>query len=315
MALGLPPVREQNAYEAFRGGVAQAMTEAEAAQQKFAQSPWGQVLGNAMMAMQTMGPGRAPPMGRNAPTLGIKAWHASPHRFEQFDLSKMGAGEGNQTYSPGLYFAESRDVSGPGGYYYNQFKNRAAGKAHSYEVDIRAKPEQFLDWDKPLSQQSASVREGIRKLPGGEDWLAAGEQGLSGAHLVEQMSGMYEPAMFMRMMRQVGIPGVRYLDEGSRAAVPREEIASRIAVVKRDIDSLDKTLADPTLTKHDQGLYKSQRMDLMDDLARLERAPDLESATRNYVVNDDSIVDILKRYGLLAAPAAGVLGMNAGREQ
>ena len=30
-----------------------------------------------------------------------------------------------------------------------------------YEVNIKAQPEQFLDWDKPLSEQSPQVREAI----------------------------------------------------------------------------------------------------------------------------------------------------------
>ena len=29
-----------------------------------------------------------------------------------------------------------------------------------YEVNIKAQPEQFLDWDKPLSQQSPQVQRG-----------------------------------------------------------------------------------------------------------------------------------------------------------
>jgi hypothetical protein len=38
-------------------------------------------------------------------------WHGSPHKFEQFDIGKIGAGEGNQTYGWGLYFAENIEVA------------------------------------------------------------------------------------------------------------------------------------------------------------------------------------------------------------
>lgn len=54
---------------------------------------------------------------------GIEVWHASPHDFDRFDLSKIGTGEGNQSYSHGLYFAESEEVSGVGGDYYKNFTN------------------------------------------------------------------------------------------------------------------------------------------------------------------------------------------------
>ena len=41
----------------------------------------------------------------------ITAYHGSPHEFDQFDSSKIGTGEGNQSYGHGLYFAESEPVA------------------------------------------------------------------------------------------------------------------------------------------------------------------------------------------------------------
>lgn len=42
---------------------------------------------------------------------GITAYHGSPHEFDQFDLSKIGTGEGAQAYGHGLYFAEAEPVA------------------------------------------------------------------------------------------------------------------------------------------------------------------------------------------------------------
>ena len=42
---------------------------------------------------------------------GLTAYHGSPHDFEQFDTSKIGTGEGAQSYGHGLYFAESEPVA------------------------------------------------------------------------------------------------------------------------------------------------------------------------------------------------------------
>lgn len=39
------------------------------------------------------------------------AFHGSPHRFERFDLRKIGTGEGSQSYGWGQYFADSKDVA------------------------------------------------------------------------------------------------------------------------------------------------------------------------------------------------------------
>ena len=41
----------------------------------------------------------------------IKAYHGSPHDFEKFDIGKIGSGEGFQAYGRGLYFAEAEDVA------------------------------------------------------------------------------------------------------------------------------------------------------------------------------------------------------------
>lgn len=41
----------------------------------------------------------------------IVAYHGSPHDFEQFDLGKIGTGEGAQAYGHGLYFAQNEGVA------------------------------------------------------------------------------------------------------------------------------------------------------------------------------------------------------------
>jgi len=50
----------------------------------------------------------------------IPVGHASPHRFEQFSMDKIGTGEGAQVYGHGLYFAENPTVVDE---YFNQFNS------------------------------------------------------------------------------------------------------------------------------------------------------------------------------------------------
>ena len=38
-------------------------------------------------------------------------WHGSPHKFDKFDSSKIGTGEGAQAYGHGLYLAENRNIA------------------------------------------------------------------------------------------------------------------------------------------------------------------------------------------------------------
>ena len=39
---------------------------------------------------------------------GIRAYHGSPYDFDRFDMSKIGTGEGAQSYGHGIYLAENR---------------------------------------------------------------------------------------------------------------------------------------------------------------------------------------------------------------
>lgn len=52
------------------------------------------------------------------------AWHGTPHKFDSFDLGKIGTGEGAQAHGWGLYFAQSREVA-------EGYKERLGGKASS----------------------------------------------------------------------------------------------------------------------------------------------------------------------------------------
>ena len=59
---------------------------------------------------------------------GIDAYHSSPHKFDKFDISKIGTGQGAQSYGYGMYFAESPAVSGRGGSYDREFTAKNLSK-------------------------------------------------------------------------------------------------------------------------------------------------------------------------------------------
>ena len=63
----------------------------------------------------------------------VRAYHGSPHKFEEFDISKIGTGEGAQAYGRGLYFAENEDVARD---YRNKLSKStietASGRLHPY---------------------------------------------------------------------------------------------------------------------------------------------------------------------------------------
>lgn len=116
-----------------------------------------------------------------------------------------------------------------------------------YEINIAADPAHFLDWDKPLAEQSKQVRDALKKHYG-FTYDSKEQQGWTGKD-VAQMSAM-QPE-HVKELTEAGIPGIRYLDAGSRGA---------------------------------------------------------GDGQRNYVVFDDRLISIIRKYGI--AGASTMLGYN-----
>jgi len=87
-----------------------------------------------------------------------------------------------------------------------------------YEVNIKADPEHFLDWDKPLSAQSEIVQKNLMKLPQSHKF----DSDQLGALLYqspEVVPGQfYDKKAATAEIQKAGIPGIKYLDQGSRTA-------------------------------------------------------------------------------------------------
>lgn len=67
---------------------------------------------------------------------GITAYHGSPHSFDQFDISKLGTGEGAQAYGHGLYFAGNEKIAK---HYRDMLAPRVSGNSalqtHNGDID------------------------------------------------------------------------------------------------------------------------------------------------------------------------------------
>jgi hypothetical protein len=86
-----------------------------------------------------------------------------------------------------------------------------------YKVDLPDEAvARMLDWDKPLSQQAEAVRDALNRAgrqpgPLGMDRVVDDMRGSDWGKLVNTSEGT-------AALRQAGIPGIRYLDGGSRGA-------------------------------------------------------------------------------------------------
>lgn len=174
----------------------------------------------------------------------IKAYHGSPHKFDAFDMSKIGTGEGAQAYGHGLYFAENPEVAKQyasalsarvsdekfklqyhrdmakqrgdlervkeltdkieGSYGQNMYKTSLEWPDAAREAADPLGPQHFLDWDKPLSEQPESVKSAWQSM--------FGDVPEPKGPLGRTLKGL----MAEEDLKAQGIPGIRYLDGGSR---------------------------------------------------------------------------------------------------
>jgi hypothetical protein len=111
---------------------------------------------------------------------------------------------------------------------------RDASRGRLYTVDIPdSMVEKMLDWDKPLSEQPKSFQDMVRNLPRFQDPYVVSKT--KGGEAYKELSGNFGgPAKASEMLRQAGIPGIRYLDAGSRNIVvfPGEE--NKVKILKRE---------------------------------------------------------------------------------
>lgn len=176
-------------------------------------------------------------------------------------------------------------------------------------------PQHFLDWDKPLSQQPENVRKALER-----DWLAhpvdhANQSGreiynataggaIKSAHV--GADGNYMPlpnkfnefALASKALKDAGIPGIRYLDAGSRATSGGELLdvfqdaagkwRSKVKVTNRG----GQGFMAPT-----DSVTTSMPFDSA-DAARNWAQDKINAGTANYVVFDDAIIELLKRNGI-----------------
>lgn len=153
--------------------------------------------------------------------LGALVFHGSPHKFDKFDSTKIGTGEGAQAYGLGHYLAENQKVAKS----YADDLGRAQGTV--YKVDL---PDEhiakMLDWDKPLSEQSEAVKRAAQMLGVKPKVNIAGRPDLGEFHMVDSIGEDLVEAATKKLgkqgaaefLRKLGVPGIRYLDGGSRGA-------------------------------------------------------------------------------------------------
>jgi len=130
------------AYEGVKGVVRNPAVLAEALRQT-GQKAMSGPLGAGQVIGEMLGPMRGkPPVMQE-----IDVYHGSPHRFEEFDASKIGTGEGAQAYGHGIYLAENPEI------------------ARDYQVRLSYDPEKMKIGGKQINAVYNQLQETAARMP------------------------------------------------------------------------------------------------------------------------------------------------------
>jgi|GEM_PF-4102149 len=82
------------------------------------------------------------------------AYHGSPHKFDRFNLRKIGTGEGNQAYGWGLYFTETQMIA-------RDYRNALIERSGKSMSDIKFSGKTLSEWHKHFERlaNKAGVKE------------------------------------------------------------------------------------------------------------------------------------------------------------
>lgn len=98
----------------------------------------------------------------------------------------------------------------------NDWKVKSAGKLYHAELDVE--PHQLLDWDKPLSEQTPEIQKMLEDM-GVPSHQPTSWGPMNGQAAWEHLNRKHgSPDAASQALRETGIPGIRYLDQGSRDA-------------------------------------------------------------------------------------------------
>lgn len=146
-------------------------------------------------------------------------YHSSPAEFTQFDHSKIGTGEGNQSFSHGIYGAENAEVAKS----YSTIAENKGAESNLYKFEVKNEDiKGMLDWDKPISEQPA-IMKAFGHEPGEPLKINGINPAWSGQELHDNLlkgktnlGAPSDKAALAEWLTNKGVKGVSYLDAGSR---------------------------------------------------------------------------------------------------
>ena len=259
---------------------------------------------------------------------GIKAYHGSPHSFDRFSTESIGTGEGAQAYGRGLYFAENekvakeyRDQLTPRdldyedwlmGKYKDAESNQDYARMEMYErAMLNETPQDFkdlaadVDYDEDYRGLAAEVGEEIEEY--GPDLGSMYEVNIDVEpdELLDWYKPLAEQPELLKklddtygdhdiVLQQLGLD-LRYENPTGM------DLADALNMRRGTDTSAPKLLEDAGI----KGVRYA-------DAFTRHKSPDKQSM--NYVIFDDRLITIAKKYGVAIPVAAAMLARATGED-
>ncbi len=245
----------------------------------------------------------------------LKAYHGSPHDFDEFSTDNIGTGEGAQAYGRGLYFAERegtaqsyRDALDP--------KNKVL--SDSYDYATRA-----------LKNNRGDVTEAIKELQWKSDLDSTGYGSRMALGAIRLLEEGFDPKKNKATMYEVNINASpdELLDYDLPLSEQSDFVKSRLPKELLDREGARginavKDFPIPNSEMMSNADYSQKAADALQESgikgvkyadAQTRFSP--KGKTHNYVIFDDKLIEIARKYGVTMPVAGAILAGTMTPEQ
>ena len=274
---------------------------------------------------------------------GIFAFHGSGADFDEFSLSKIGTGEGNQAFGYGLYFTDSKDIA-------NFYKN---AMLKSQNVEFNGKPIKFLSDSQDIDNKTVVLGKIRDRILGGKfnskeaidsvksEYQQTIDNSFDLSRPLNKIDKMYYDSM------KSDIDYISSLDANDFKYKSGKTYEVNIKAVMDDLIDYDKPLKDQSkkIKKILKPFYERFGVAETADFGTLEasipfkqmsksmfsealadrgikgikyQAGQLsgitDSKATNFVIFDDKIIDIMAKYGIVGAIGVSAMQRGSGTE-
>ena len=215
-------------------------------------------------------------IAKEEPEPFVEAFHGSGADVDKLSTAHIGTGQGAQSFGHGLYFAENSAVaetyrplaaSGKGGGMTSAGVNLSDRAGTLYKARLNVDKNNLLDWDAPLSEQPLAIQKVLEKFgvdpsnnQTGEDIYRGLEGSVRKGKMLDDRGVWVEAGAAAKLVSQrlyeAGIPGIRYLDQGSRT---KGEGTSNFVIFDDSLIEITEKNGQPVSKSKQLAVLKSMR--------------------------------------------------------